>query len=188
MKISTVALFLAFLFQASRVAALDPNPKGDPFFSIRQTKDGSGAKLKPTGYFFYTIEVGDEARGPILVVRNLSRGKSRGEIFGGSQSAEIVEQIYAVKFEPFDMDDELKAAREAHAKAVARGDAGPEPIVLDGAEYEISYNRGETHFKWKAWNPGETIDFFAPYSPKIAKLKNVVDILALYYGKTSFGL
>ncbi len=88
------------------------------------------------------------------------------------------------------MDDEsLKAAlREAHAKAVARGEADPEPLVFDGAEYEILYNKGETRFKWKAWNPGVTIDFFAPYSPKIAKLKNVVDILALYYGKTSFCL
>ena len=40
----------------------------------------------------------------------------------------------------------------------------------------------------REWNPGPLIDFYAPYSEKIAKLKRVIDTLALYIGRKEFGL
>ncbi len=119
------------------------------------------------------------------MIQNLRNGKLISEIYGPSK---ILDQIYAVNFESFDFETELKAAREIHAQALARGEAVRAPVIADGTEYEISYDVGETHFKMKAWNPGSDIDYFAPYSPKIAKLKKVLDILALYYGTYAFGI
>ncbi len=56
-------------------------------------------------------------------------------------------------------------------------------MVLDGGYYEITYDFDGVHFHIQGHEPGYDIDFYAQYSPKIAKLKALLDLFSEYYGR-----
>jgi hypothetical protein len=101
---------------------------------------------------------------------------------GGFDSKEVLKAIADVGLEPFDFQKEVEKEAEHRGKQY-------EPfMVLDGAEYEIVVMTDKGKFSLREWDPGYKIDTYAAYSPKIAKLKKVLDILAEYYGRLKFGI
>ena len=45
---------------------------------------------------------------------------------------------------------------------------------------------GGIDYTARMWNPMSDLDSYAPYSPKIAKLKALIDLFALNYGRSEF--
>lgn len=127
--------------------------------------------------------------GPLLTGYEYKDGEVRALFGGSSDSARIVQAVRDVGFEPFDFRSEVGATTaRLDREAQARGERFMAPMVLDGAEYEITIRTVGGVFVLKELNPGYTIDALAPHSTKIAKLKAVLDILAQYYGRTKFGV
>jgi hypothetical protein len=60
---------------------------------------------------------------------------------------------------------------------------GPQAIVVDGAKYEIRFVHRGIDFKLVAVNPVPSIEGAAKYSPALAKLKALLDVFALHYGR-----
>jgi len=175
---------------------LDELPKQEPLVSIMKTEDAfSGPAKAPTGWLFYAQQAPPKVIGPFLQSFQLSQGKIVGSHLEGSASADIIEAIEAVDFEPFDWKSEAVIA-EARLKedlirqATLQGKdvAYMPPVTLDGAEYEIIINSKRGRFSMREWNPWPEIDYYAPYSEKIAKLKRVIDTLALHTGRKQLGI
>ena len=166
-------------------------PKEEPLFSVMITQSaltrlGEGAN----GWAFYvkrdpyvTREPSDTY--PVLYVYHLREGEIDDFIgFSGLTSEEVVKAIEAIDFEPFDWKSEAAIADARRTKAL------PDEtrlITFDGAEYEIIINSKQGRFLMREWNPWLEIEYYAPYSEKIAKLKRVIDTLALYVGRSKLG-
>jgi len=162
-------------------------PIGAFFAEISLTAGAfSGEEKSRTGFAFY-IEENDGIAGPRLTGYRFKRGE-RVQIFGGSSdSASTVAALRQIGLRPFDFAAEVKScASRLEADAKSRGEEFIPPFVLDGAEYEIVISTPEGPFHLKEWNPGFTIDYYAPHSPAIAKLKKTLDILSQYYGHLEF--
>jgi hypothetical protein len=163
-------------------------PKGNLLVSIRKTEGSfTGSVKRDTGYFFY-VETEPAGSDPTLTGYHIVDGDIKEE-FGGSDSKEVLKAIAAVGLEPFDYQKEVQTVTARFEKeAQQRGEQYIAPMALDGAEYEIIIVIDKGKLSLREWNPGSTIDAYAAYSPKIAKLKKVLDILAQYYGRFKFGV
>lgn len=164
-------------------------PEGELLVSIELIEGAlSGRPQGRTGFFFY-VEDSPGIAGPRLTGYLYINGEIRDLFGGGSGSASVIKSIRAVGLEPFDFMAEVSStAARLNAEAEARGERFIGPMVLDGAKYEIVVHTPTGPFRLKEWNPGPTINTFAPHNAKIAKLKALLDILALYYGRGKFGV
>ena len=173
----SVLLFCSTGHTASAHALNDAKPRGEFFASIKIAERAIGPKPKGiTGFVFYRIDVPGVV-GPMLEGYQYADGELVDRISSGSVSKRVIEEIHAVSLRPFDFAAAVKAS--AH-----RGDT----IVLDGAKIEIRVMTPSGELRLEQWNPGAIIDDYAPHSPDIGKLKNVLDILALYVGRSRMGL
>lgn len=159
--------------------------RGTLLFAMRLTQGAfTGVSKADTGFFFYVPKYGG------ITGYELKDGKVVSVLGGGSLgSNELRTQLEQLAFEPFDFEAEMHRVDEMLAAQARRGDRPPaRPMTLDGAEYEIRFVFGAVNFALKRWNPGPEIDYYAAYSPKIAKLKKLIDLFALHYGRTKFQL
>ena len=171
----------------------DELPKGEPLISIMITRgafrlEQAGADIKfvpaksPLGWAFY-VEHPDTWRASLGGYR--LEGEEIKEYRAYSSS--VLKDIEAIDFEPFELWDEVAIAK-------ARWGETPEGKDLvrlrtfDGAEYEIIINSKRGRFSMRERNPSEDILFYAPFSEKIAKLKRVIDTLALHMGRKQLRL
>jgi len=148
----------------------------------------SGPVKAPTGWVFYVEQDTLPAQGPILRGYRLVNGEIREATLSGTYTAKIIKAIEAIDFEPFDWDSEVVIAQKQLGKTLQEGEGVGIPTTRDGAEYEIVVNSKRGRFRMQEWNPNPLIDFYAPYSEKIAKLKRVIDTLAVYMGRRQLGL
>jgi len=102
-------------------------------------------------------------------------------------SSKVLKDIEAIEFEPFDWKSEVALAKARWNETPDGKDIIRLP-AFDGAEYEIVIKSKRGRFSMREWNPFEDIDFYAPYSEKIAKLKRVIDTLALDMGRRKLEL
>ncbi|HZP59480.1 MAG TPA: hypothetical protein VFB27_04075 [Opitutaceae bacterium] len=181
-------VFVIFCLLLAGCAGIAPQPRGQFFASIKMMKGAfSGPTEKDTGFLFYTDDTSDAGR-PFLTGYRIKNGGME-DVFGDSDSAKVMDAIAAVDLEPFDfkkeveeVTDRLNKEAEKHGKNLLL------PFAFDGAEYEIVIMTKKGRFALRDWNPGVAIEACAPYSPKIAKLKAVLDLLAQYYGHAHFGV
>jgi hypothetical protein len=164
-------------------------PQGALFAYVKVTGGlFDGRRKGDTGFFFY-VENEPGIAGPVLSGYQYQNGELRDVFGGGSDSEKTVKVIAAVGFEPFDFKSEVELVVDRLTKeAEIRGKSFRRPQVLDGAEYEIRVVTTKGDFVLREWNPGYEIEFFATHSDKIAKLKSVIDLLALDYGHLKFGI
>ena len=152
-------------------------PRGEFFASIKITERATGAKREgTTGFVCYRNDIPGVV-GPMLDGYQYKDGELVDRISTGSASKRVIDEIQAVGLQPFDFAAAVKASPQ-------RG----ETIVLDGAKIEIRVMTPSGELRLEQWNPGAIIDDYAPHSPDIGKLKNVLDILALYVGRSRMGI
>ncbi len=106
----------------------------------------------------------------------MKNGKLTDFIRAGS--AEVLRHIDQIAFVPFDYRAETKRVDAIHGGVVL--------LVADGATYEIRFVSGAVDYTLKVGNLMPYIDFYAPDSPKIAKLKALIDYFALVWGRAQF--
>jgi hypothetical protein len=183
MKTARSFTLMVLLALAGCVTEPAHRPSETALFSIRLTQGAfTGAEKKDTGFYFFPQEdwgiLGEQRRGGIVA-----------DVFSGGpqKSAELRREIKAIGFEPFDFDAEVRRLDEELA-AKAKQEGGEQTVVLwlDGAEYEIRFEFENVHYVLREWNLGSKTDHYAPYSPKIAKLKALMDLFARYYGRAKF--
>jgi hypothetical protein len=175
----TLCLLLAGCTGFSFHRVFQDKPNGTLFVSIKKTEDAfSGPVKHDTGYFFY-VETGPAGFGPTLTAYHIVDGEIREVEGGGLDSQELMKAIAAVGLGPFDLKKEVQpVVSRLEKEAEQRGELMVPTFALDGAEYEIVIMTDKGRFRLREWNPGVTIDAYAAYSPKIAKLKTVLDLLA----------
>lgn len=168
---------------------LDKLPKQEPLVSIMITQGAfSGPVSALTGWVFYYVEP-DPSYGSFLRGYRLVNGKIRETTLDSTYTtAEIMKAIQAIDFKPFDWAPEEAVARERLSKTLQEDEGVAIPATLDGAEYEIIINSKHGRFCMRMWNPMPLIDFYAPYSEKIDKLKRVIDTLAVQMGRKRLNL
>lgn len=158
--------------------------RGELFAAIKVTDTAfSGPPKGDTGYFFYVDPDGG------LTGYWLKNGEVRDVFGGSSDSAATIRSVDAIGLEPFDFAKEVQTVdAQLDREAAARGEKRMIAFVVDGAEYDIAVRTAKGTFHLRKWNPGFDIERLAPHSPKIAKLKAVLDRLAEYFGRTKFGV
>ena len=164
-------------------ASWQPFPYGDLLFSYHVTQGAfTGVEKKMTGIYFY-----QEKSGEIAAYR-YEKGRLLDDINGRPLNREnLLREIQSIGFESFDYEEEIRAVDRIIAEEVRQG--GPtlmRPLTMDGQEYEIKFALGSVNFAMKRWNPQPEIEFYALRSPRIAKLKKLVDLFAQYYGQSLF--
>jgi len=183
-------LALAVLLVAGcSTAASDLSGEGKLLCSVEFTEGAFTGHPKGRTGIFFILQNLPMGSGEALTGFSYKDGAFIESVGGGSESIKIAEADAAIGFEPFDFEQEVKAA-EAKIHRLPDKDGlihGP-PGTLDGAEYEITIVTDKGMFKMRRWNPGPIIDYYAAHSTKIAKLKQVIDTLARYYGREKFGL
>lgn len=189
-----IVILLSVLLTTGCTTSVDSvmKSRGKIVFSIRLTKGAfSGVEKGDTGIFFYREDEKFPTGSLGLVTGAKLKHGRLVDFFGGStvESNEMLQQIEKIGFEPFDFEAELKRVDAILAEEAKRtGVQHMTSFALDGAEYEIKFTYGTVDFTLKQWNPTVTIDSYAPYSSKIAKLKAVIDCFALSYGRSKFEL
>jgi hypothetical protein len=178
-----ILLLLSVLLTAGCTTNVESEIKssGKLLFSIRITQGAFiGVSKEANGLFFYLQDSGE------IIGDRMQRGKPTDIIYYGS--AEILQQIEEIGFEPFDFDAELKKVDDAVLEEARHGKKMQMFMrTLDGAEYEIRYVFGDVDYTLRTWNPIQDMESHASRSPKIAKLKALIDLFGLQYGRAKFG-
>lgn len=159
--------------------------RGHAMLAIRMTEGAFYGKPKKDEGHYFCID----SHGCITGYR-VQDGEIADLFGGGSYDSEIfLKRLRAIDFQAFDYPTEIQNVytREKE-KAEKEGEQYIQRFVLDGAEYEITYDFEGVHFLLRAWNPGCDIDFCAERSPRIAKLKALLDLFYEYYGRSKIGL
>jgi len=173
----SVLLFCSTGHAVSAHALDDVSPSGEFFASIKIAERATGPKSKGiTGFVFYRVDVPGVV-GPMLEGYQYADGELIDRISTGSVSKRVIEEIHAVGLRPFDFAAAVKASPQRL-----------DTIVLDGAKIEIRVMTPQGELRLEQWNPGAIIDGHAPHNTDIGKLKNVLDILALYVGRSRMGI
>jgi len=168
-------------------------PAADParrlLASITITKSSfDGPIRRKTGFEFHVNDA-PGAGGPFLEGEKYRDGRLVDSFDGGSGSAKVIEAIGKVGLAPFDFAQEVRTVEARLEKeAEQRGEDYIAPGSRDGAEWEIVIVTRSGRFSVRTANPGGTLDVYAGRSENLAKLKAVIDLLALYYGRLEFGL
>ena len=166
--------------------------RGKLLFSYRLTEGAfSGVERKDTGVFFYlknstepNLELG------AVVGFRMKRGKVVEKFGKGSfDSDKIRQQMERIAFEPFDYKAEVKRVKAILQEEAKRsGYQIIPPFALDGGDYEIRYVYGSVDYTLNWENPMTDMEFYARYSPKIAKLKALIDCFAQSCGREELNL
>lgn len=176
---SLLGMVLSAALAASVSAHETPavTPRGELMASVKVVGNAFDQKPKgKTGWEFYVVEVPGVA-GPMLDGFHYRDGELIDYVSAGSVSKDVLDAVNAVGLRPFDFTAAVKSA--------------PKPmdtVVLDGTNVEIRVITPSGELRLQQWNPGAAIDGYAPYSADIGKLKAVLDILALYIGRSSMGI
>ncbi len=173
---------LGFALSSCATSSSNVEPTGSLVFSVRTTKGAFFGEVKEkTGVFFHK---GDH---DLISAQRFSRGK-RVEVYGNSSdSRKLLMELDKIGFEAFDFDEEVGRITQILAEKNKKdGTTLLAPFTLDGVELEIRFSHGSVKFSLTRWNPNVQIEFYAAYSPKIAKLRDVIDLFARYYGKSAF--
>jgi len=162
-------------------------PKGELFASILVVNTGNSSyDPKKTGIEFF-IESEPGVRGPCLTGYVFKESELIDIVGGGSDSAEIVKNIRRYHLTSFDYEAELRAVEDSiKSKANALGESPRLLSVLDGEEVEVRIQTPEGLVHFRAWNPGCYVDAYCQESQKFMALKQTMDELARYYGRTKF--
>jgi hypothetical protein len=166
-------------------------PKGELVASVRITDTAFKRVPKgDCGFFLYLEDLPIYPAQRLLVYYKVRDGRIESSgAFGSTESQELVKSLDAIGLEPFDCAKEVEESRvKKEAADKARGDDTVTLSPFDGAEYEITIKTKKGLFVYRAWNPGFDIDFYASYSPKIAKLKAYIDTLARAMGRNELEL
>lgn len=171
---------LSAVFAASCASAHgmpEIKPRGELMASMKVVGNAFGQVPKgKTGWEFYVVDVPGVV-GPMLDGFRYKDGELIDYVSAGSVSKGVVDAVNAVGLRPFDFD----AAVKSTAKPM-------DTVVLDGTNVEIRVITPSGELRLQQWNPGATIDGYAPYSADIGKLKKVLDFLALYAGRSQMGM
>jgi hypothetical protein len=152
-------------------------PRGELMASVKVVGNAFGQKPKgKTGWEFYVVNVPGVV-GPMLDGFHYQDGELIDYVSAGSVSKDVVDAVNAVGLRPFDFAAAVKSAPKRM-----------DTVVLDGTNVEIRVMTPSGELRLQQWNPGTTIDGYAPYSSDIGKLKAVLDILALYIGRSRMGI
>lgn len=155
-------------------------PRGGLLASIEKVEGWKPIKRR-TGWWFYAEKTTENLAGPIVTGYEYRDGKLVDEFGGGSEPA-LFAAINEAGLEQFDFE---KEAAIASKRLVDQAEAqGQEPVVAgvrDGARYVVTIVVSTGTFRYEAWNPGITSDNLAPASEKIARLKQVFDLLRGFY-------
>jgi len=172
-------LLLSVLMTTGCTTGISSKPSEKLLFSIRMTKTAFGGAVKnDTGFYFYLEDSGNKIAG-----YQMTQGKRTNAI--SFDAAEFRRQIEQIAFEPFDFDAEITRIFSDARRGSSKGDI---LLVSDGAEYEIRFVYGPVDYTLKTWNAVSYIDWYAPRSPKIAKLKALLDCFELQFGRAKFEL
>ncbi len=174
-----LGILLSAAFSASVYAHGIPSvkPRGELMVSIKVIGSASAQQLKgKTGWEFYVVEVPGVV-GPMLDGFRYKDGELIDYVSSGSVSKDVVDAVNEVGLRPFDF-----------AAAVKSAPKHMDTVVVDGTNVEIKVMTPSGELRLQQWNPGATIDGYAPYSTDIGKLKKVLDILALYIGRSQMGI
>jgi hypothetical protein len=183
--------FLLLLLALAGCAVVQDKPtaealRGDKFASIRFV-DGlyTGTPVAQAGSFYYLYhDPGSPA--PIIRAMRLWNGKIRASIEDAADSAAALKELDKIDLRPFDLDKEVAETRSRLEKEAAlTGNLMPIGPSNDDikARYEITIRTKEGVFTCIEWNIGPMIDYYAPHSEKIAKLKSAVAVLSKYLAK-----
>ena len=155
-------------------------PDGELLFSYRVTEGAfTGVPKHDIGTYFYW----DKSSGAITGYRARA-GKRTVIVRGGSVDSQLLlRKISEIGFEPFDYDQEarnIETLNREKLRTVTR------VITVDGASFEIKFVFNGNVFSMTRPNPRHDIDFYALYSPKMAKLKALIDAFAQETGNGIF--
>ncbi|MEO6569775.1 MAG: hypothetical protein ABIO94_13510 [Opitutaceae bacterium] len=183
MRAPLTAVFLLLMVVLLGCTSWQPFPYGDLLFSYSVTQGAfTGVEKKMTGIYFH-----QEKSGEIAGYR-YEKGRLLDDFNGRPLNrAKLLREIQSIGFESFDYDEEIRAVDAMIAEEVRQGGATMmRPLTMDGQEYELKFALGSVNFAMKRWNPQPEIEFYALRSPKIAKLKQLIDLFAQHYGKSLF--
>jgi hypothetical protein len=185
----TLCLLLAGCAGSSFRTWIQDKPQGNLLVSMRKIeRDSTGSIEHDAGYFFY-VETEPARLGPALTAYHIvDRDRREYPLVGGRlDSKDVVKAIAALGLEPFDFQKEVQTVTTRLEKeAEQRGGGFFRVTDPSGTEYEIVIMTYKGKFYLRERDALSTIDAYAVYSPKIAKLKTVIDILAKYYGPLEF--
>lgn len=150
---------------------------GKLLFSIRVTQYSNKVEDKSTGFFFFA----DSAGG--IFAYQLRAGKY---VDGVGEFPDLKRDIEKIGFEPFDFEAEAKTIDAARMEEARRDHTLIAMAPFDGAEYEIRYVFGGVDYTLKTWNPIQKLEMYGSRSPKMAKLKALIECFALSYGREKF--
>jgi hypothetical protein len=182
LSMRSILLLLSWLIVLTLAgcASWQPAPSGDLLFSYR-VKEGAfhGAPKHDIGTYFFW----DKSSGAITGYR--ARAGKRTEIVAGGsvESQMLLRKISEIGFESFDYDEEARNLESSNRDKFFNA---PRVLTLDGASFEIKFVFNGASFSMTRSNPRHEIDFYAPYSPKMAKLKALIDAFAQETGKAIF--
>ncbi len=177
MRVIIISICLVLLSGCATGPRIPSGSKGNLLFSIRIIETDSGGILeKDEGIFFYENDRG------VVTGYNITRGRITAVV--NISADDLRDELDKIAFETFNFETEL-------ARAIARRDAEYAdevmgPFALHGAEYEIRFTPYDQTFTLRRWNPAIEIEGFSSYSPKIAKLKALIDAFARLYGRSEF--
>ena len=157
--------------------------------SIMLTESSFKGPIKrKTGFEFHVRDAEAGVVGPILEGEEYRDGRLVDSFDAGSSSARVIAAIENVGLAPFDFDREVSAVVARLGKEAEQ--RGEDFLVLgsrDGAEWEIVIVTRSGRFTVRTTDPGGTTEIYAEHSENLAKLKTVIDLLALYYGRLKLG-
>jgi hypothetical protein len=155
-------------------------PDGVLLFSYRMTEGAfHGAPKHDIGTYFYW----DKSSGTITGYRTRG-GKRTDLVAAGSVGTQmLLRRISDIGFEPFDYDAEARNIESSNREKFSQA---ARILTTDGAAFEIKFVFNEVNFSMTRGNPRYEIDFYALHSPKMAKLKAVIDAFAQETGNSIF--
>lgn len=101
---------------------------------------------------------------------------------GGEPVEERLKKLKALPLSTFDVAGELNTARQKMRTETRRIFS-----VADGGTYRIRYDFNGVSIDYTGQTPGTYIDVLAPFSENLKNLKELMDLLALSYGRRAFG-
>lgn len=172
-----------------QITPVYPPRAAEPIASIRITEDAfRGVIRRDTGTFFF-LKKGNGTSLGYLSTYVLSDGKvvaHWGTPLSKEKEAALLAKAPAA---PFDYNAEVQKTDRRLSEAARRaGHAHERPIVLDGAEEEVFLATKNGPLRFKAWNVGPEIEFFAAHSRRIQEVDDYLSHLAQFYGRSAMGL
>lgn len=186
MKLIASSSFLFLLIACSRnsLTVREFEVKGEPYAHFRIARQSFSPPFeKQTGYYFYKEDVG-KPWGPTLTIYEFRNGTIVDERSTGTASRDVLNEIAAIDFSPFDYEGEIELAHDKYMQSEQQ----PYEVTLDGTEWEIMLQTENGPFSLRKWNPGSDFFNYSKFSTHLQKLEQVIRRLLMYYGETTIGV